>query len=160
IMLAGVLLSSRLLLTLRRSRKAESFLRREKQFSELVMGSSNEGIIAIDDAGRCTLWNPAMETIIPVTADRARWRHISDSAGMFPIRDVRLAAQSSLKGCRREQTAQPLFRDGAEQPRYLDLLFSPLTDDKDAAGAPIFVRDVTERRAAARALARNRDELA
>lgn len=159
IMLAGALLSSRLLLTLQRSRKAEGFLRREKQFSELVVSSSNEGIVAIDDTGRCTLWNPAMEKIIPVRADRALGRRLSDIAGIFATGAVQQTVFSSLQGNLHEHTDQPFFRDGTDAPRYLDLLCSPLLDDKAVVGVLIFVRDVTERRAAARALARNRDEL-
>lgn len=159
IMLAGALLSSRLLLTLQRSRRAEGFLRREKQFSELVVSSSNEGIVAIDREEHCTLWNPAMEKIIPVSADHALGRPLSDIAGLFATAAVHEAVVDSLAGELRERTDQPFFRSGSSTPRYLDLLCSPLRDDEDVVGVLIFVRDVTERRAAARAIARNRDEL-
>lgn len=159
IMLAGALLSARLLTTLTRTRRTEQSLRREKQFSELLVGSSGEGILAIDREGRCTVWNPAMENVIPIPADRAWGARLSDIAGLFEVDPVRNAIRRCLAGQSAQCPEQVFFLEEAAEARYLDLLFSPLRNGEEVVGAIIFVRDVTERHAAQRALKRHRDEL-
>jgi PAS domain S-box-containing protein len=159
IMVAGALLSIRLVLTLRRSRRTEGFLRREKQFSELVIDSSGEGILAIDREGRCTLWNAAMERLIPVPAKHALGAPLSDVSGIFSVERVRKAVQASLGGALCDCTDQPIFCEDAAKPRYLNIVCSPLRGDDKVIGVLIFVRDVTEQRAVERALVDDRDEL-
>lgn len=159
IMVAGGLLSIRLVLTLRQSKRTEASLRREKQFSELVVGSSGEGILTIDPDKRCTLWNAAMEQLIPVSSKVALGSKLTKISGIFAIGDVQRAVNASLAGNARQCTDQPFFREDAEEPRYLDFLCSPLRSGEEVVGALMFVRDVTERHAAERALMRDRDEL-
>lgn len=159
IMVAGALLSIRLVLTLRRSRKTEGFLRREKQFSELVIDSSGEGILAIDREGRCTLWNAAMERLIQVPAKHALGVPLSDVSGIFSVERVRKAVQASLGGALCDCTDQPIFCEDAARSRYLNIVCSPLRGDDKVIGVLIFVRDVTEQRAVERALVDDRDEL-
>ncbi len=159
ILLSGAVLSTRLLLTLRQARRAETSLRQEKQFSELVLGSSGEGIVAVDREGRCTLWNPAMSRIVPVAAGAARGARLAEVAGLFAVERITRAIDAGLAGESGECRNQPYFRDMAAQPRYLDILVSPLRQGSAVVGAILFVRDMTDRYMAERALVRHRDEL-
>ncbi len=159
ILISGALLSTRLLFTLRQARRAEASLRQEKQFSELVLGSSGEGIVAVDRNQRCTLWNPAMSRIVPVTAASAQGMPLAEVAGLFASSPVARAVEASLNGESAECTHQPYFRDLAAQPQYLDITVSPLRHGVEVVGAILFVRDTTDRYMAERALVRHRDEL-
>lgn len=159
IMVAGALLSARLLTTLNRTRRTELSLRREKQFSELLVGSSGEGILAIDRESRCTVWNPAMASLIPIAGDQALGTRLSDISGLFEVDVVRYAIRQCLAGRSGQCPEQAFFPEDAADARYLDLFFSPLRNGEQVVGAIIFVRDVTERQSAQRALKRHRDEL-
>lgn len=160
IMLSGALLSSRLLMTLRNARRTEQSLRREKQFSELLIGSSGEGIFAVDRDGRCTVWNRAMERLIPISSGQAIGARLADISELFRAETVRDAIASSLDGEPTRFVEQEFRAEGRDgDPRHLDLLCSPLHNGEEIVGAISFVRDVTERHAAQRALKRHRDDL-
>lgn len=159
IMLAGSLLSVRLLMTLNRTRRTEQLLRREKQFSELLVGSSGDGILAIDFDRRCTVWNPAMESLIPISGEQALGAGLADISGLFEVDGVRRAIRQALAGEPGRCPEQVFFPEDAAEARYLDLLFSPLRNGEKVVGAIIFVRDVTEHHAAQRALKHHRDAL-
>src|SRR5690606_40992461 len=57
ISLAGAVLSTHFLLTLTDARRRTRLLDKEKAFSELLIDSSGEAIIALDLERRCTVWN-------------------------------------------------------------------------------------------------------
>ncbi|HHX89707.1 MAG TPA: PAS domain-containing protein [Paracoccus sp.] len=159
IMLAGMLLSAQLLMTLKRTRRAEHSLRREKQFSELLVDSSGEGILAIGLDGCCTVWNPAMESLIPIPAVQALGVRLADISGLFEVEGVHRAIGQALAGKPAQCPEQVFFPHATAEARYLDLLFSPLRNEAEVVGAIIFVRDVTEHHAAQRALRHHRAAL-
>jgi PAS domain S-box-containing protein len=159
IMLSGAILSARLLSTLRKARLTELSLRHEKEFSERLIGSSGEGILALDAALRCTLWNRAMERLVAASAGDAIGRTASQISPLLATDIVRDAFRRALAGEYTLVQEQPLRREGLPVPLYLDLACFPLRVDGEVIGVIAFVRDVTARHAAERDLARRGDRL-
>lgn len=81
ISLAGTVLCIHFLLAIRDARQRSRLLNQEKAFSELLIGSSGEGIIAVDMDRRCTVWNEAAERLFGVNADVATGAMLSDVSG-------------------------------------------------------------------------------
>ena len=157
IMLSGAILSARLLSTLRKARRAQRSLRREKEFSERLIGSSGEGILALDASLRCTLWNGAMARLVGAPATDAIGRPAGEISPVLATDTVRDAFRRALAG--EDTFVQEQLLQRAGQPLYLDLACFPLRVDGEVIGIIAFVRDVTARHAAARDLARRGDRL-
>ena len=159
IMLSGAILSARLLSTLRKARRTELSLRREKEFSERLIGSSGEGILALDAALRCTLWNRAMTRLVDAPATDAIGRPAAEISPLLATDIVERAFRRALAGEDTLVQEQPLQRAGRSMPLYFDLACFPLRVDGEVVGVIAFVRDVTERHAAERDLARRGERL-
>ncbi|MBV8651916.1 MAG: PAS domain S-box protein [Alphaproteobacteria bacterium] len=127
-------------------RRAEEAAQRERQFSELLVRSSTEGIISIDRDFRYTLWNPCMEAISGLPSADIVGRTIFETFSNLPgvvekaWRDALAGKRSSLRAYRFEY-----LKTG--KSGILDEDFSPLfAEDQTIIGAIAFVRDVTEQR--------------
>jgi diguanylate cyclase (GGDEF)-like protein/PAS domain S-box-containing protein len=124
-----------------------------REFSDNLIRSSVDGVLAFDSEGRTTVWNPAMERMTGMPASRVMGRR---NVELFPflkergINDLRAAA---LRG--ETVTVQEARywipqtgREGLFEARY-----SPLRDGSGRIiGALGIVREVTERRQAEEAL--------
>ena len=88
----GILILS-LFFALRFSQQRTNMLRRERDFSGLLVSSSGEGILAIDAAGRCTIWNAAIAAMTGQPAEKAVGRKLSDIAGFFSTSHVQQALE-------------------------------------------------------------------
>src|SRR5699024_1678922 len=98
IMVAGGILAVTLAVALRQAYQRNRMLRRERDFSSLLMSSSGEGILAVDRAGRCTLWNAAMADMVGKTAEQAVGRKLTEVTGFFDIAAVRRGVARALGG--------------------------------------------------------------
>src|SRR5699024_8259413 len=85
ILLAGIFLILQLLAAIRDARQRTHLLNKEKAFSELVIGSSGEGIIAMDLQRHCTVWNKASQKLFDCPADRAIGRPLVEISGFFDV---------------------------------------------------------------------------
>ncbi|WP_165802835.1 sensor histidine kinase [Pelagivirga sediminicola] len=159
IMLTGGVLTITLFLALRHSRRSNDMLRRERDFSALLISSSGEGIMAVDDAGTCTIWNPAMAAMTGRTAQQAIGRKMSEIAGFFDITAMRRAVAASLDGKDSNLALQPYFRDAEEPPLHVDLKVSPMRDHGRVIGAIVFMHDASDRYAAREKEAESRARL-
>ncbi|MCZ4352823.1 ATP-binding protein [Roseovarius aestuarii] len=159
IMLAGGILTVALFLSLRQSRRDNSMLRRERDFSGLLISSSGEGILAVDRTGRCTLWNDAMEKLMGKSAQQAVGRPLRNVAGFFDISPVREGIARALHGHTEHLTLQPLFQPHRDIPLRVDLRFFPLRNDDETLGAILFLNDATDRYKALQKDAQDRDRL-
>ncbi|WP_164730496.1 sensor histidine kinase [Pelagibacterium montanilacus] len=159
ISLIGGFLSLRLLLALRETQKRSLLLENEKAFSELVIGSSGEGVLVVDLDLRCTVWNAAMEQLFSVPPDRSVGQSLGDISGFFNIEPVREALVEGLAGRSTTLFDQVFFQPAEAEPLYLYLRCFPLRSGSDIIGAIVFVSDVTERRTAQIELSRHRDHL-
>lgn len=154
----GILILS-LFFALRFSQQRTNMLRRERDFSGLLVSSSAEGILAIDAAGRCTIWNAAIAAMTGKAAEKAVGRKLSDIAGFFSTSHVQQALEASLRGKDSSISLQPYYRDAEEPALYVDLRFSPMRDKGRVVGAIVFMHDASDRYAARQRAAQTREHL-
>lgn len=159
LMAAGAVLSAYLIFTLRQSRHRTSLLQRERRFSELLVASSGDGVLAADADGRCTVWNDAMHALFDVSPNQARGALLEDISGFFATARVREGLQQALAGNPFDLPFLPFFRSGEELPHYVDLRLFPLRDRDQTIGIIGLVRDVTDKHAAQEAIARHNERL-
>lgn len=159
IMAAGGILAATLIGALRQTRQRNLMLRQSRDFSALLVSSSGEGILAVDRAGRCTLWNDAMAGLIGESAEQATGRPLAELAGFFGIAPLQSGVARALEGESSELALQPLFHDDETEPRYVDLRFFPMRNDGEVIGAILFLHDATDRHAALKREAEDRDRL-
>ncbi|ASM74519.1 MULTISPECIES: sensor histidine kinase [Roseobacteraceae] len=159
IMLAGGILMVTLVLALRQSHRQNDMLRRERDFSGLLISSSGEGILAVDHAGRCTLWNDAMGALLGRSTEQAVGRLLAELSGFFDVAPVRQGLQRALAGKTAQLRLQPLFQPDQENPLHVDLRFFPLRNEGETLGAILFLTDATDRYAAQQQDAQDRDRL-
>ncbi|SEL39459.1 PAS domain S-box-containing protein [Roseovarius nanhaiticus] len=159
IMVAGGILTVTLVIALRQSRARNHLLRRERDFSGLLISSSGEGILAVDRHAKCSLWNDAMAEMMNQTAEQAIGRHLSDVAGFFDIAPVRDGVVRALAGETSRLTLQPLFSRENDTPLHVDLRFFPMRNDGAILGAILFMQDASDRHVAQQKDAEDRDRL-
>ncbi len=159
IMVAGGILTITLVVALRQTRARNLMLRRERDFSALLISSSGEGILAVDRAGRCTLWNGAMAEMMGKPAEQAVGRPLGEVAGFFDIAAMRQGVAGALAGEMSELGLQPMFRPHCTAPLYVDLRFFPMRNEGVILGAILFVHDASDRHAAQKQEAQDRDRL-
>ncbi|SIT87031.1 sensor histidine kinase [Pontibaca methylaminivorans] len=148
IMGAGGTLTVLLVLALRQSRQRNRMLARERDFSALLISSSGEGIMAVDHAGRCTLWNEAMTGLFGRPVEQAVGRDAGDLAGFFATRPVQEALAGACAGQSARLSLQPLFRPEDSAPLHVDLRIFPMQDRNRIIGAIAFIQDASDRHAA------------
>jgi signal transduction histidine kinase len=159
ISLAGAALFANFLMAIRDARRRTRLLDKEKAFSELLIGSSGEGIVAVDLDRRCTVWNEAAERLLNLPATRTIGRTLGDVSGFFQIDRIEQAIGNALNGQPAALFDQPFFPPDQAEPLYVDLRCFSLRDGARIIGSILLISDVTERRAAQRQIADHRDHL-
>lgn len=159
IMMAGGILAVILVLALRQTRQRNRMLRRERDFSALLVSSSGEGILAVDQSTRCTMWNSAMTQLLETSGEDAVNQPLDRIAGFFDTTPVREGIKSALQGETSRHMLQPLFRKDADEPLYVDLRFFPMRNEEDILGAILFINDASDRYAVHQKDAQDRDRL-
>lgn len=159
ISLAGAVLCGHFVLAIRDARRRARLLDKEKAFSELLIGSSGEGIVAVDNERRCTVWNEAAERLFDQPAAGALGQSLADISGFFEVDSVRRAVCAAFEGRPAALFDQPFFPSRQAAPLYLDLRCFSLREDARIIGAILLVSDVTERREAQKEIADHRDRL-
>jgi PAS domain S-box-containing protein len=134
-------------------RQAETLLRRERRFSEMVIESAADGIVAIDREFRHTVWNAALEKMTGLSRDHVLGRTVTEVFPQMAGTDVEAAWRSALGG-RTVAVNERRFRvDETGRSGVYDGNFTPLLgSDGRIIGAIAFLRDMTERRAMEEAL--------
>lgn len=159
ISLAGGVLSIHFLLTIRNARRRARLLDKERAFSQLLIGSSGEGIVAVDRNRHCTVWNGAAEQLFGVPTSKAIGEGIGAVSGFFEIERIEQAIDQALAGVAAILPDQPFFPPEADAPHYLDLRCFSLRDGTEIIGAILLVSDETERYAAQRQSIEHREQL-
>lgn len=159
IMVTGAILILSLFMALHLSRQRTDLLRRERDFSGLLISSSGEGIMAVDTAGRCTIWNHAMTAMTGRTPEHAVGRRLRDIAGFFDLAPLRNAVDAALSGQTASLALQPFFREDATVPLHVDVRVSPMRDGDTVVGAILFLHDASDRHAARQKEAETRARL-
>ncbi len=160
ILVAGGLLSARLVLSLRQTRRTEASLRREMEFSQRLTASSGEGILTVDPHLNCSSWNRAMERLFGVTAGECVGRPIGLAAPLFAEPRIEAALRRCVAGEEvHVDTRADWLPRGDEDEVSLGLACFPLRSDGEIVGAITFVRDRTERHGAPSDGVSHRDRL-
>ena len=159
IALAGAVLLIHFIIAIRDARERTRLLNKEKAFSELLIGSSGEGIVAVDLNHRCTVWNDAAGRLFGLPATTTIGRTLSDVSGFFQIDRIEHSIDEALEGRPTALFDQPFFPPDKAEPLYVDLHCFSLRDGACIIGSILLVSDVTERRAAQREIADHRDHL-
>jgi PAS domain S-box-containing protein len=126
-------------------KEAERALRRERQFSELLVESSTEGIAAIDTEFRYTLWNPGIETMTGTTRGQALGRTVFEVFPYLEGTDHETGWREALRGRRMSFRDMPGNNPGGSD--FMDADYAPLHGaDGSIIGAIAFKRETTDRR--------------
>ncbi|RJP16171.1 MAG: PAS domain S-box protein [Candidatus Abyssobacteria bacterium SURF_5] len=136
-----------------RRKETEERLRREKEFSEHLINSSSDGIIAFDMQLRCTAWNRVMEHISGVSKEDVLGKNILEVFPVLQGEEPRRCFTETLSGKNLAFKECPYVLPGTGRPAYIDSEFSPIRDmDGRIIGGLVLVKDVTERKLAEEAL--------
>lgn len=159
ISLAGAVLCGNFLVATRNARRRTRLLNKEKALSGLLIGSSGEGIVAVDTARRCTVWNDAAEQLFGQRGADARGRTLADISGFFQVDAVKQIIDTAIDGRPATLFDQPFFPPHQAASLYLDLRCFSLRDGPRIIGAILLISDVTARRDAQKEIADHRDRL-
>lgn len=152
----GIFIVVRLAKSLRSAALAETALRRDRDFSNLLVESSGDGVAAFDMDGRCTHWNPAMSRIFPVPGGGDVVGHLIRDAYRLPDGHVILnMMRDTLVGQSLHMPAHPV----PSGDRYVEKFTHPVRSGKAIVGGVLFIRDVTDAHLARMELLEHRDRL-
>ena len=122
-------------------------------FSELLIHSSMDGILAFDSQCRYTVWNPAMERMSGMQASQVLGRIAFE---VFPfLRKTRedRAFLATLAGTWLQRTDRPYRVPETGREGFYEAHYSPLREQSgEIVGGLAIIRDITERKEADRRL--------
>ncbi|WP_375450252.1 PAS domain-containing protein [uncultured Devosia sp.] len=134
-------------LALERERTQEA-LRGERALSGLLMTSVPAGVVAYDADLRVTIWNPVMERLFGISAERAKGRPLAELIGPGQASAIEPRLRDALDGIAGPIEEIELTTDAAGQIA-LESQHAPLRGgDGQIVGGAAFFREMTERRRA------------
>jgi len=141
-------------------KQAEQDIRREMEFSDRLLNSSIDGIVAFDKECRYTLWNPGMEAMTGI--------YKSNTIGKIAFEVLPFLKEigedkffyETLKGKSVIAKDRWFYIPETEREGYFEAYYSPILDlKKNVVGGIAIVRDSTQRKFALEALERAKGEL-
>ena len=132
----------------REIRKVNEHLRQEKEFSEMLLASTNDGVFAFDRELRYTLWNPAMERISGMSAAQVIGRAATEIFPFIAGTRIEEVMHRAVAGEPGTLSDEPYDVPETGRSGYFECSYSPLRDRSDQiTGAVAILRETTERRA-------------
>jgi diguanylate cyclase (GGDEF)-like protein/PAS domain S-box-containing protein len=119
-----------------------------------VIESLEEGMAVVDNDGRVTLWNDALDRMLGCPRQRALGRSLADAVPALARTELRQAIDDALKS-RTARTLTSVAVPSAGEARTLQVKIVPVRD-----GVTLLWHDVTERMRAEHELRRNEERLA
>lgn len=152
----GTFIVMRLVASLHSVALAENALRRDRDFSRLLLESSGDGVAAFDRDLRCTHWNSAMSAMFPIPGDKEIvGRSIQEAYSFSDDHTVMKLMRGTLAGESLHMPAHAI-PGGA---RYVEKFTHPIRSGEAIVGGILFFRDVTAAHSAQLELVRHRDQL-
>lgn len=152
----GIFIVVRLVASLRSAALAEDALRRDRDFSRLLLEASGDGVLAIDAELRCTHWNTALGKMFPVLGgSEVVGRLLPEAYRLSEDHLIMSMMRKTLAGESLHMPAHPIPADH----RYVEKFTYPIVSGDKVVGAILFIRDVTEAHLAQVELVKHRDEL-
>ncbi|MGC2248990.1 MAG: PAS domain S-box protein, partial [Terriglobales bacterium] len=130
-----------------------------------VLDSMSEGLVASDERGKFTIWNPAAEKIVGLGIDDVPTREWNEHYGTYLADTVTLCPpeQNPLaRAIRGESNRAELFVRNPATPNgvWIEASAEPIKDSMGALrGGVVAFRDITQRKADAHAIQQLNDEL-
>lgn len=152
----GIFIVMRLVASLRSVALAENKLRRDRDFSRLLLESSGDGVAAFDLELRCTHWNSAMSAMFPVPGGKEIVGQSIQKAYSFPD------DHTIMKLMRQTLAGESLHMPAHAVPnssRYIEKFSYPIRSEDKIVGGILFFRDVTDAFGAQLELVKHRDQL-
>lgn len=131
------------------NKQAEEALRREKVFSERIISSSGDGILAFDTECRYTVWNPGMEAISGLSETEVVGKWAFDiSPFLKEIGEDRLF-YDTLAGKTVIAKDRPYIIPETKQQGFFEGHYSPLRNEAGIiVGGLGIIREITKRKKA------------
>lgn len=152
----GIFIVMRLVASLRSVALAEKALRRDRDFSRLLLESSGDGVAAFDRSLRCTHWNSAMSAMFPIPGGGDIVGRPIQEAYSFPD------DHTIMKLMRQTLAGESLHMPAHAIPnstRYIEKFTYPIKSGDAIVGGILFFRDVTDAYGAQLELVKHRDQL-
>ena len=156
--------NARLVEQARMMEKQSELLAESEERSRLILGSVGDGIVGMDTQGLITFANPAAPVLIGYTLDELIGQSMHDllhhhypDGREFPREECRMYL-TTVDGEPRVVDDEVLWcKDGSALP--VEYSTTPVRKDGKLVGSVVVYRDITERKAAAEALANERARL-
>ncbi len=141
-------------------RRVEHAIRREMEFSERLLNSSIDGIVAFDGDCKYTLWNPGMEAMTGINKSHALGKSAFEVLPFLKEIGEDKYFYETLKGNFVIAKDRWFYIPETGREGYFEAYYSPLFDvNKKVIGGIAIVRDSTQRKYGLEALERAKEEL-
>jgi two-component system cell cycle sensor histidine kinase/response regulator CckA len=128
-------------------RRQEEALRRERQFSERLIESSLDGILAFDRNYAYTLWNPGMERLTGLKKQEVLGRNAFEVVPFWKTSGEDVFYRQALAGEHVVAKDRSLGAPGGGPEAFFEGYYSPLrTETGDIIGGLAIIRDITEKK--------------
>lgn len=125
-------------------KRARQLAVQEREFSELLINSSVEGIFAFDRQCKLTRWNQAMERLFTIPKSQAIGAYLYDVLTFLKHNGEDKFISELLSGSNTPQS-RPFSQDRPSGQRFFEIQYSPLLEGAgEVSGVIAIVRDVTE----------------
>jgi len=130
-------------------KKAETRILKEKRFSENLIESSVDGILAYDHKCCCTIWNAGIEHISGIGRDQALGKCVFEVFPFLKKADERKFFYEALAGRTVVARDRPYIIPETGTQGYFEGYYSPLHDEQGSIiGGLAIIRDITARKQA------------
>ena len=128
-------------------KQSEAILQSEKQLLERLISSSVDGILAFDGELFFTVWNPAMERILGVSASKTLGRHVFAACPFLKELGENEHFEAALKGEKVISKDKRYTIPGTARQGYFEAYYGPMygPEDGEIIGGLAIFRDITER---------------
>jgi len=141
-------------------KKIEKAIRQEMEFSERLLNSSIDGIVAFDKDFRYTLWNPGMEEMTGIKKSQTLGKIAFDVLPFLKEIGEDKYFYETLKGNYIIAKDRWFHIPSTKKEGYFEIYYSPIIDiNKEITGGIAIVRESTQRKLAQEALEKAKEEL-
>ena len=141
-------------------KKVEQAIRREMEFSDRLLNSSIDGIVAFDSDCKYTLWNPGMESMTGINKSKTLGKSAFEVLPFLKEIGEDKYYYETLKGNYVIAKDRWFYIPETGKEGYFEAYYSPIFDDsKKIVGGIAIMRDSTQRKYGLEALERTKEEL-
>jgi len=141
-------------------KRVEHAIRREMEFSDRLLNSSIDGIVAFDSDCKYTLWNPGMEAMTGFNKSKALGKNAFEVLPFLKEIGEDKYFYETLKGNFVIAKDRWFYIPETGKEGYFEAYYSPIFDEsKKVVGGIAIIRDSTQRKYGLEALERAKEDL-